>query len=315
MTLAVPILCVGTTPALARTMRFRSLALDAVNRTGDVYDYAAGKAVNVARVVKTLGGRPTCTGFLGGPRGGLIRDDLDRLFIAHDFVEVDALTRLCITVVDDTTNSATELVEDARPVASHDAPNLLNRLSGQLESSQANVVVMSGSLAPGVGDDFYARCIDRATDAGAMTVVDASGPALIRACEAGPTAVKVNAMEFCRSFQIEPADESELIERIRAAAESIGAWIIVTRGPAPVWASDGADFITIETPAVEVVSPIGSGDAFTGGLALALGRGDAIDDAMRLGVACASANAMTPHAGHVDRAAVESLFKTIRVEG
>jgi tagatose 6-phosphate kinase len=310
-----PVVCLGTTPTMARTMRFAALALDAVNRTGDVHDYAAGKSVNVARVIKTLGGRPICTGFLGGVRGRLLRDDLDRHFIAHDFVEVDAPTRLCITVVDDATRSATELVEESHSVAPHDAPNLLTRLAMTLASNEPRVLVLSGSLAPGVSDDFYARCVDRAADVGVMTVLDASGPALLKACEAGPGVVKVNAMEFCRSFGVEPVDEADLIERIRDAARSIGAWIVVTRGPAPIWASDGDDVVTIEAPAVDVVSPIGSGDAFAGGMALALARGDAIDDALRLGVACATANATTAHAAHVERTMAESLFKSIRVEG
>lgn len=310
-----PVVCLGTTPTMARTMRFGALALDAVNRTSDVHDYAAGKSVNVARVVKTLGGRPICTGLLGGPRGRLLRDDLDRLFIAHEFVDVEAPTRLCITVVDDATASATELVEESHPVAPHDAPNLLNGLSATLASSQAGVLVLSGSLAPGVPDDFYARCVDRSADVGVVTIVDASGPALLRACEAGPAVVKVNAMEFCRSFGVEPADEQELVDRIRDAAGSLGAWIVVTRGPAPVWASDGDEFVTAEAPTVQVMSPIGSGDAFAGGMAHALARGDAIDDALRLGIACAAANATTPHAGHVDRELVESLFRSIRVKG
>ena len=43
------IVCLGTTPALARTMEFDGLAVDAVNRATRVYEYAAGKAVNAAR--------------------------------------------------------------------------------------------------------------------------------------------------------------------------------------------------------------------------------------------------------------------------
>ena len=49
------ILCIGTTPAAQRVMLFRKLTLDAVNRAAATHDGAAGKSINVAKVLKTLG--------------------------------------------------------------------------------------------------------------------------------------------------------------------------------------------------------------------------------------------------------------------
>ena len=63
------ILCIGTTPAAQRVMVFRRLALDAVNRAVMTWDGAAGKSVNVAKVLQALGEQPVATGFLGGARG------------------------------------------------------------------------------------------------------------------------------------------------------------------------------------------------------------------------------------------------------
>ena len=63
------ILCLGTTPAVQRVMIFRKLALDAVNRATTTLDGAAGKSVNVAKVLKALGEQPIAMGFLGGDHG------------------------------------------------------------------------------------------------------------------------------------------------------------------------------------------------------------------------------------------------------
>src|SRR6267142_5950015 len=66
------ILCIGATPAAQRVMVFRKFLLDEVNRAATTLDGAAGKAVNVAKVLKILGEQPLATGFLGGDRGRAI---------------------------------------------------------------------------------------------------------------------------------------------------------------------------------------------------------------------------------------------------
>ena len=82
------ILCLGTTPAVQRVMIFRKLALDAVNRATTTLDGAAGKSVNVAKVLKVLGEQPIATGFLGGDRGEFLRTALAERGIESDFVTV-----------------------------------------------------------------------------------------------------------------------------------------------------------------------------------------------------------------------------------
>ena len=67
------ILCIGTTPAAQRVMIFRKLTPDAVNRAATTLDGVAGKAINVAKILKTLGANPIATGFLGGERGEFLR--------------------------------------------------------------------------------------------------------------------------------------------------------------------------------------------------------------------------------------------------
>ena len=49
------ILCLGTTPTMQRTMLFPRVRIDEVNRAAEVREYASGKSVNVAKVLKTLG--------------------------------------------------------------------------------------------------------------------------------------------------------------------------------------------------------------------------------------------------------------------
>src|SRR5208282_3904541 len=141
------ILCIGTTPAAQRVMVFRRLTLDAVNRAVTTLDGAAGKSVNVAKVLKALGETPVAVGFLGGDRGAEVRNVLEREGVEHEFVNVSARTRQCITVIDESADTNTELVEESRPVAAEDYEALKAIVRRRLQGCRA--VVMSGTITPG----------------------------------------------------------------------------------------------------------------------------------------------------------------------
>src|SRR5687767_7837243 len=170
------ILCLGTTPADQRTMTFASLQLDAVNRAASVTRTASGKSINVARVARTLGADVVAAGFVGGDAGPFMRRDLDSAGIRHDFVDVTPATRACITVVDESTGTATELIEESKEVEPDAWDRLVDRLDAHLRT--ADVLVLSGTLTPRAPQDFYGRCVARAALHGVRAIVDATGEPL-----------------------------------------------------------------------------------------------------------------------------------------
>jgi tagatose 6-phosphate kinase len=141
------ILCIGPTPAAQRVMVFSKLAIDAVNRAVTTLDGAAGKSINVAKVLKTLGEQPLATGFLGGPRGKDLLHILRQRHISSEFVGVAESTRQCITVINEVTGQHTELVEESRPVSAAAYGELWRIIERRMASSRA--AVMSGTITPG----------------------------------------------------------------------------------------------------------------------------------------------------------------------
>ena len=176
------ILCIGTTPAAQRVMVFRKLTLDAVNRAVTTVDGAAGKSVNVAKVLKALGEHPVATGFLGGDRGEQVRALLEAQGIELDFVTVAARTRQCTTLLDTSAGTHTELVEESQPVAAADYEELMRVIRRRVKGCRA--VVMSGTITPGGPADLYYHGTQLAREAGAIPVVDAQGAALTEALKA-----------------------------------------------------------------------------------------------------------------------------------
>lgn len=278
-------------------MTFANLSIDSVNRATGVREFASGKGINVARVAHTLNHPVVATGFLGGDRGSFCRRDMDAAGIKHDFVSGATNTRVCITLVDEQNRTATELIEEASPVSSGEVEKLLTKLEGLLQ--HARVLVLSGTLAPGCGDDFYARCVKLANRASVQTVLDAKGPPLEQALGEKPFIVKPNRSELSATVNRPIDSDADLRDAIRAIVSMGATWVAVTHGAAETVVSNGREFWQLQTPKVEVINPIGSGDSFAAGVAVGLIDGAEVPEACALGVACGAANAMTDLAGHV----------------
>lgn len=310
------ILCVGTTPAIQRTMLFDRLTLDSVNRATTTLDTGGGKSINAARVLHTLGQAPLATGFLGGDTGQFIRREFDSLAIRHDFVTVPHPTRICVTVLDRAAHTATELVEETPPVEDSLWPALLNKIEQHMP--QADALILSGSLPPKAPDDFYARCMRFAASPPRVkpipTILDARGPALRLALPFRPTLVKPNRSELASMFN-QTLDTDESLRQAMRDLISLGAqWVLITMGKDGALLTDGQRFWRLPIVPVPALNPIGSGDSFAAGLTTSLLQGQPLPDASRLGVACAAANALTLPAGHIEMDQVHRLLPQVRIE-
>ena len=306
------ILCVGTTPAAQRVMVFPKLVLDSVNRAMETQDGAAGKAVNVAKVLKSLGEKAVLIGFLGGERGRRLRTLLEEKGIELDLVPVAPDTRQCITVLDNAAGTQTELVEESPPVSTEDFEALMAVIARRAKNCRA--MIMSGTVAPGVPPDLYLRCARLANESGALTVIDAHGTPLVQALQARPGLVKPNRAELSGMLAVRLEDEQRVKSAMRQLC-SLGAQrVVVTAGKGPSLAFDGQDFWRITPPQVQTVNPIGSGDAFTAALVSRMLRGDDLGNACQWATAAGAANALTLMPGEFNLSDLTRLLSEVRVE-
>jgi tagatose 6-phosphate kinase len=306
------ILCIGTTPAAQRVMVFESLRPDTVNRAILTLDGAAGKSINVAKILRLLGERPKVITLLVGDRGRYVRTQLVERGIALDGIEVFAPTRQCVTVIDSAAGTHTELVEESAAVEPNDFEPLRASIRQSLPHSRA--AVMSGTIAPGGPKAFYGECARLAHEAGVLSVVDAQGDALLEALTAGPGLVKPNRAELAATVGRELNDDAAVRLAMRELLERGAQRVIVTAGKAPTLALEGRTFWRIAPPSITAVNPIGSGDALTAGLVWRLLRGDDLGEACRWGAAIGTANALTFMAGELDRSQVDRLVREVQVQ-
>jgi 1-phosphofructokinase family hexose kinase len=306
------ILCIGTTPAAQRVMVFRKLEMDAVNRAANTWDGAAGKSINVAKVLATLGERPIAIGFAGGERGRKLLEILALKEIETEFVTVAAPTRQCISVLDESAQTVTELVEESQPVKPEDYAALRVIVRKRLPSCAA--VVMSGSLTPGGPVDLYREITLQAKVAGILSVVDAQGLPLVEALAAQPGLVKPNRQELAATVQRSLGSDLEIIAAMREVSKRGAVRVVVTSGKAATLALQNEQVWRIQPPSISAVNPIGSGDAFTAALVWRLVQKENLGEACRWAAAAGAANALSAMPGELDRGDVERLVRKVKIE-
>lgn len=306
------ILCLGTTPAVQRVMLFERLTLDEVNRAAATLEGPAGKSLNVAKVLHALDTPVLAIGFAGGDRGAFLEASLAARGIPNDLLPVPSPTRLCVTVIDRSTGTVTELVEESAPVPAEAYEALLEIARQRLPGCRA--LILSGTLTPNGPEDFYQRCVRLAADPVVLSVVDAKGPPLMAALEARPGLVKPNRAELALTVGRPLPDEAAVWTAMRVLHERGARRVVVTAGRAPTLAFDGTRQWRIVNPPIHALNPIGSGDASTAAITWRLIEGDDLGTACRWGAAAGAANALTPMAGEVTCGDVRQLAAQVEVE-
>jgi 1-phosphofructokinase family hexose kinase len=306
------ILCLGTTPALQRVMVFRTLAMGEVNRAHTTLEGAAGKSVNTAKILRALGERVIATGFLGGLRGDRVRALLTSTGVELDFVSVASPTRQCVTLIDESAGTVTELVEESQPVQAADYERLLEVVQRHLPASDA--LVCSGTIASGGPVDLYAQCLRLRPSAGTLAVVDATGAALTATLPWAPDVVKPNLKELESTVGRSLSDEASRLAAMAELQARGARRVVVTAGAEPTLALEGHAAWRITGTRVHAVNPIGSGDSATAALTWRLLQGDNLGEACRWAAAAGAANALTVMAGELALEDLHRLAAAVQVE-
>jgi tagatose 6-phosphate kinase len=144
--------------------------------------------------------------------------------------------------------------------------------------------------------------------------VDAKGELLERALAGKPDLVKPNRAELASTLGHALTDERSILDGMQVLRGRGAVRVIITAGRSPTLAFDGRTCWRVESPSIQALNPIGSGDAFTAGLTRSLIRGDDLGEACRWGCAAGTANALTLMAGEIDPDAVNRLSKEVRLE-
>jgi 6-phosphofructokinase 2 len=262
-------------------------------RCTDVRRDPGGGGINVARVVKRLGGDCRALYPAGGTPGHLLHRLLDQEGILSIPIDAAADTRESLTILDEANGDQYRFVLPGAPLSEQEWQACLDRVTALTDPP--DYIVASGSLPPAVPDDFYARLADIAGLLGARLVLDTSGPALAAALEQGVHLVKPNLRELRDLTGLPLNRESDWT---RAAAELVRAGkaeiVALTLGDQGALLVSRDAYLRAPALPVSIASAVGAGDSFLAALVWRLSAGAGLQEAFRYAVAAGTAALLTP---------------------
>jgi 6-phosphofructokinase 2 len=255
---------------------------------------AGGGGINVARAVVLLGGTAVAAVAAGGPGGTGVLQRLSDAGVGVATLPAPGDTRQNLSVIERATGAQYRFIF---PGPTWSATDLDDARAAILPLvAPGDLVVLSGSLPPGLSPADHVALARAITKAGGQVVADTSGASLAALAGAG-LGLKVLRMDHVEAEDLTGRTLDDLADSAAVARDLVAAGAaeiaILARG------AEGSVLASAEgcwfAPAarVPVVSLTGAGDSFVAGATLALERGMALPEVLVWGVSAASAAVTT----------------------
>jgi len=280
-------------PAIDKNSSVESVAAERKLRCEKPVCQPGGGGLNVSRAVKRLGGESLAVYASGGTLGRMLEDLLEAEKINHRPVRIRGMLRENFIVYERSSSQQYRFGMPGPEMSEKEWRACLEAVTGL---DPPGFLVASGSLPPGVPDDFYARLVAAFAGTGTRIIVDASGEPLEKAAEAGVFLLKPNLRELeMLSGEALIHERSGIEDAARGLIQGGKTdYVVVSLGAQGALLVGRDDCLRIPAPTAPIKSKVGAGDSMVAGLVLRLAEGARMNDAAAYGVAAGSAAVMTP---------------------
>ncbi len=297
-------------PALDRYIVVEQLLTEDTTRILSETPYAAGKGINVSRVIRELGGQSIALGLVGGYEGLQLEGLLINAGVMTDFTRISGETRTNI-ILREQTKDRQYAISATGPEVQATETGLFFQNVNQIQNM--DYLILSGSLPRGVSPNIYGQLILAGTKKSAFIILDTDGKSLHESIAYQPTCIKPNIYELSRLAETELYTESEIIGFCEKIHPKGIPYIIVSRGRKGLLLSSVKQKLKAIAPPVEVDSTVGAGDSVVGGFVLAHAQGKDLADCLRLACAAGTATAQTPGTELCHRMDVEGILSKVQL--
>lgn len=270
-----------------------------------------GGGLNVSRAIRKLGGESVALYTYGGPTGLILRQLLDEEGILQRAIAISGWTRESLAVLEAASGLQYRFIMPGPTLSETEWQKCLDELSSL--DPRPSYIVASGSLPPGVPEDFYAHVARLSKEIGARLIVDTSGEPLRQAARAGVFLLKPNLRELSQLAGDELNDEirQEAVAR-RIIEIGHSEAVVVSLGAAGGLLVTNKGSRRIPSPIVPIISKVGAGDSMVAGIVLGLARGLSLEEAVHFGIAAGAAAVMTPGTELCRREDADRLYEQMR---
>jgi 1-phosphofructokinase family hexose kinase len=306
------ILTLTLNPALDKVIH-DDPALDHERRGQDARVFPGGKGINVTRALTVLGIRSSTLAAVAGENGrtlvrGLKAEGLS--FAA--FTLSSGETRLNTTVVEYSSGRVIRTFEPGPRWCKRDRHDFGGFFRNALH--RFRLLVLSGSLPPGLSATFYAGLIREARDLGLPVFLDTSGAALKAGLKARPFAVKPNQQEAEEFLGCRLTSRRAIRNALHSFLDCGMKMVLLTLGERGLAVADEKDLYFVPAPRIQKGHAVGCGDAALAGFIAGWERQQDLSACARYAAACGAANLLSDKPGGITKSAVRRIAARVTVE-
>lgn len=272
-------------PCIDKTLVISDFIYGGMNRVENRIENVSGKGINVSVAltqmevpVRTLGIRYTkgAEDFLKG---------LGEIGIEYESVIADGALRENVKALDTKTNITSELNQKGDFVSEE----TLDKFDKMLEAAMGDldILVVTGSVPPGVCTSYYGKLIERANLKGIKCILDAEGELLIEGIKAKPYLIKPNLYEFESAFGLKTKKIEDILVICRKIIADGIKVVCLSMGEDGALIVDDKEAYLCKPTKIDVKSTQGAGDSLVAGICGAMENGLPISEMLRYGVAAA----------------------------
>lgn len=246
-------------PTIDMNITSSDLLFGKVNRTKNAVYSANGKGINVSMVLKHFGIETGIIGFFGGFSGKYIFETcIEKGFNVHG-VTIDGITRINVFVEVD--GKECKLVNNGPLIDIDKQKELLNVLENL---NDMDTIIISGSLANGIEENYYERIVDICKLKKARFILDISSVKLKALLPLKPLLIKPNDEEIKEIFGYDITNEKDAIYVLKKLNEMGACNILLTLGEKGSYFYNGSNIYFCETYPIRLKSSACAGDAYLG---------------------------------------------------
>ncbi|WP_312384619.1 6-phosphofructokinase II [Atlantibacter subterraneus] len=255
--------------------------------TAPVFEPGGG-GINVARAISHLGGNATALFPAGGATGEHLTALLEEENVSVDTISSHDWTRQNLHVHVEASGEQYRFVMPGAHLSQDEFRQLEEKV---LAIESGALLVVSGSLPPGVDLADFTQLIARAQQNGLRCIIDSSGEALAAALDIGGIElVKPNQKELAALVGRDLTQPDDVRQAAQELVRSGKAKrVVVSLGPQGALGVDETDCVQVVPPPVKSQSTVGAGDSMVGAMTLKLAQQAPLLEMVRYGVAAGSA--------------------------
>ena len=295
-------------PSIDFIVRVKDFQLGETNRAYEDNFLAGGKGIMVSKLLKNVKTDCVNLGFLGGFTGAFIEQNLKKLNILSDFVNVNENTRVNVKLK---TKTETEINCQGPKISDSEKEEFLDKIR-KIKSD--DFVILSGSVPSNLGNDFYITIIEILNKNGVKFTLDSSGETFSKSLKYKPFLIKPNKDELKEYARIEFKNNQEIVNYVRENLVDKAEHVIISLGGEGALYID-KNFSLFAYPLrvkENVVNTVGAGDSVVAGFVNYMLKHNDVERAFRFAVACGTATSFSEDIGELNF--IEEIYNKLVIE-